>query len=147
MWHKLWWSEEARRYLGYLFGGDRDFREILTGRYTVVNGPLVQFYRASEPANCCGRERGFDMLQESEPLLDPKTLPDLGPADVRTFRVVADRGPHAAGLLTMPAFLTKCASHGTRRGRVLPLAHTRFYHRNFAMRAMRRMLLRRPSRT
>ena len=113
-WHKRWWSEEALHFLTYLFSTDRDLRELLTGRYSLVNGPLVQFYRAEEPASCCGREKNFGMTVEAEPLFDGKNLPDLAPADLRTWRVVPDRGPHAAGLLTMPVFLTKYASRRAR---------------------------------
>ena len=120
-WNRLWWSQEATHFLARLLNDDRDFREILTGRYTVVNGPLVQFYRASEPASCCGREKAFGMTTDAEPLFDPKNLPDLLPSDMRAWRTVNDRGPHAAGLLTMPAFLAKFAS---RRARAAVLYNT-----------------------
>ena len=113
-WHKLWWAQEAVHLLTYLFAGDRDFREILTGRYSLVNGPLVQFYRAIAPASCCGREKAFGMTQETEPLFDSKALPNLLPWDVGTWRLVADRGSHAAGILTTPAFLMKFASRRAR---------------------------------
>ena len=36
------------------------------------------------------------------------------PEDTATWLPVADRGPHAAGLLTLPVFLTK---YGSRRAR------------------------------
>lgn len=120
-WYRFWWSQEAIHFLQNLFAGDRDFREILTGRFTVVNGALVQFYRAGEPASCCGREKAFGMTTESQPLFDPKNLPDLLPSDVRVWKVVNDRGSLAAGLLTMPAFLTKFAS---RRARAAVLYNT-----------------------
>jgi len=112
-WYKRWWSEEALHYLTYLFSNDRDIRELLTGRYSMVNGPLVQFYRAGEPAGCCGREKNFGMTVEAEPLFDAKNLPEMEPSDLG-WRVVADRGAHAAGLLTMPVFLTKYASRRAR---------------------------------
>jgi hypothetical protein len=113
-WHRLWWSEEAAHFLGYLFDKDRDVRELLTARYTLVNGPLVEFYRDGASAACCSREKGFGMAVESEPLVDARNLPDLAPSDIKTWRVVQDRGPHAAGLLTMPVFLTKFASRRAR---------------------------------
>ena len=113
-WHKLWWAQEAVHLLAYVFDGDRDFRELLTGRYSLVNGPLVQFYRSIAPASCCGREKAFGMTQETEPLFDFKALPNLLPSDVGTWKVVTDRGSHAAGLLTTPAFLMKFASRRAR---------------------------------
>ncbi len=114
-WFPYWWSREAVRYLDDLFGSDRDFREILTGKRTFVNGPLAQFYRSIQQSNCCGPEASFGMLMESEPLFDPKNVPeDLEPHDVSTWKMVEDRGPHAAGILTMPMFLEKYASARAR---------------------------------
>lgn len=113
-WHRLWWSQEAVQFVSYLFEKDRDFREILTGRYSLVNGPLAQFYRASAPAACCGREKAFGMTQAAEPLFDPKALPGLPISDVSTWKFIPDRGSHAAGILTMPAFLMKFASRRAR---------------------------------
>lgn len=114
-WFPYWWSREAVRYLDDLFSNDRDFREILTGKRTFVNGPLAQFYRSIQRSNCCGPEAGFGMLEESEPLFDPKNVPtDLAPHDVSTWKTVESRGPHAAGLLTMPMFLEKYASARAR---------------------------------
>lgn len=114
-WFPYWWSREAVRYLDDLFGSDRDFREILTGKRTFVNGPLAQFYRSIQQSNCCGPEAQFGMLQESEPLFDPRNVPaDLEPHDVSTWKMVEDRGPHAAGILTMPMFLEKYASARAR---------------------------------
>jgi len=114
-WHKLWWSQEAIHFLGYIVGNDRDFREALTARYSLVNGPLAHFYKSSSAASCCSREKGFNMVQETEPLFDPARLPnDLFPSDTRAWRFIPDRGPHAAGLLTMPVFLTKYASRRAR---------------------------------
>src|SRR5262249_42124592 len=46
-WSKFWWSQEAIHFMDYVFEADRDFREILTGRYTFINGPLAQFYRSA----------------------------------------------------------------------------------------------------
>ena len=114
-WNKLWWSQEARHFFTRLFGTDRDFREVLTGRWSAVNGPLAQFYRSGALASCCGRERQFKMMDESEPLFRPAAVPtDLLPMDTDKWEDVADRGPHAAGLLTMPAFLAKYASRRAR---------------------------------
>jgi hypothetical protein len=114
-WFPYWWSREAVRFLDDLFANDRDFREILTGKHTFVNGPLAQFYGSIQRSNCCGPEAGFGMLQESEPLFDPRAVPeDLEPQDVSTWKLVADRGQHAAGILTMPMFLEKYASARAR---------------------------------
>ena len=114
-WHKFWWREEAAHFLRRIFGEDRDAREILTARYTLINGPLAQFYRATAPASCCGKERAFGMPEEREPLFDPAAVPmALFPHDVDAWQVVDDRGPHASGLLTMPAFLEKFASRRAR---------------------------------
>jgi hypothetical protein len=118
-WYPYWWSREAVRMLGYLFQEDRDFREILTGHETFVNGPLAQFYRVVQRGNCCGPEITFGMKEETEPLFDPKNVPpELEPQDVGTWKLVPDRGPHAAGLLTTPMFLEKYAS-ARARGAVL----------------------------
>jgi hypothetical protein len=114
-WSKFWWSQEAQRFMGHVFGEDRDFRELLTARYTFVNGPLAEFYRSGAPSSCCGREKTFRMPEEPEPLFDPRAVPaDLRPQEAGRWERVADRGPHAAGLLTMPAFLTKYASRRAR---------------------------------
>ncbi|MGE5183851.1 MAG: DUF1585 domain-containing protein [Acidobacteriota bacterium] len=113
-WEKLWWSEEAQHFLDKLFAEDRDFREVLTSRATLVNGPLAQFYRFIAGATCCGP--GADLgYTEPEPLVEPAAIPDaLVPADTATWMPIADRGPHASGILTMPIFLTK---YGSRRAR------------------------------
>ena len=114
-WFPYWWSREAVRILDDLFASDRDFREVLTGKRTFVNGPLAQFYRSIQQSNCCGPEAAFGMVQETEPLFDPKQVPeDLEPQDVSTWKPVEDRGPHAAGLLTTPMFLEKYASPRAR---------------------------------
>ena len=113
-WVKLWWSEEAKRTLDRIFLEDRDFREVLTGRGTEVNGPLAQFYRFMASATCCGpgADAGYS---QPEPLVDPGAVPGaLVPQDTATWFHVADRGPHASGVLTMPIFLTK---YGSRRAR------------------------------
>lgn len=126
-WFPYWWSREAVHFLDYLFDQDRDFREILTGRETVVNGPLAQFYKTIERGNCCGAEVGFGMLEENEPLFDPRNVPDLAPQDASTWKVVPDRGARAAGILTTPMFLEKYAS-ARARGAVL---YNAFLCKNF----------------
>lgn len=114
-WFPYWWSREAVHYLDDLFASDRDFREVLTGHRTFVNGPLAQFYKSIQRGNCCGAEVAFGMTEETEPLFDPKRVPaDLAPQDVDKWEVVADRGPHAAGVLTLPMFLEKYASARAR---------------------------------
>jgi hypothetical protein len=114
-WYALWWAQEAQQFMHHLFREDRDFREILTSRSTYVNGPLAQFYRDLGPSSCCGAESGFGMIQESEPLFSPANVPtDLAPQEVSRWERVPDRGPHAAGLLTMPIFLEKFASRRAR---------------------------------
>jgi hypothetical protein len=118
-WFPYWWSREVARFLGDLFEKDRDFREILTGRQTFVNGPLAQFYRTVQRGGCCGPEATFGMLSEDEPLFEPRNVPEsLAPHDVSTWEAVADRGPHAAGILTMPMFLEKYASARARAAAV-----------------------------
>jgi hypothetical protein len=104
-----------------IFDGDRDVRELLTSRSTVINGPLAQFYKFFTGATCCGNF-GQDLgLTDPEPLFDPASVPQtLTPLDVGTWTRV-DRGPHAAGLMTMPVFLTK---YGTRRARAHVLYST-----------------------
>jgi hypothetical protein len=126
-WPKLWWSEEARRFLHRVFEDDRDFREVLTSRATEVNGPLAQFYRFMTGATCCGpaADAGYS---EPEPLVEPGALPTaLVPEDTATWLPVADRGPHASGILTMPIFLTK---YGSRRARA-HVAYNAFLCKDF----------------
>jgi hypothetical protein len=112
-WWRVWWGEEASRFLGYIFSEDRDFREVLTAKYTLVNGPLTQFYASRAPATCCGKAVNLGYTAP-EPLFDPKSLPSLLPHDVQKWQLVDDRGPHAAGIMTMPVFLVK---YGSRRAR------------------------------
>ena len=114
-WYPYWWSREAVHFLGYLFAEDRDFREVLTGKETWVNGPLAQFYKTVQRGACCGPEANFGMHGETEPLFDPARVPtDLLPHDVDRWERVADRGAHAAGILTMPMYLEKYASARAR---------------------------------
>lgn len=118
-WYPYWWSREAVHFLDDLFDSDRDFRQILIGRQSFVNGPLAQFYRTIQRTNCCGPETSFGMNEELAPLFEPKNVPlDLMPHDVGAWHLVPDRGPHAAGLLTTPMFLQKYAT-ARARGAVL----------------------------
>jgi len=127
-WFPHWWSREAVRFLRYVFEQDRDFRTVLTGKETLVNGPLAQFYRHIQRGNCCGPEASFGMTEETEPLFDPRSVPrELMPHDVGTWMLVRDRGPHAAGIQTMPMFLEKYAS-ARARGAVL---YTTFLCKSF----------------
>jgi hypothetical protein len=113
-WEKLWWSEEAQHFLDKIFVEDRDFRDVLLDRSTQVNGPLAQFYRYFASATCCGTGPPAIGAQP-EPLVDPGAVPEaLVPEDTATWLPIADRGPHASGILTMPIFLTK---YGSRRAR------------------------------
>jgi hypothetical protein len=113
LWLLSWIGEEAVHFLDNVFADDHDVRELLTGRGSAVNGPLAQFYRFFANATCCGPGADFGYVT-SEPLFDPAAVPNLAPHDALTWQPVADRGPHAAGLMTMPIFLLK---YGTRRQR------------------------------
>jgi hypothetical protein len=118
-WFPYWWSRESEQFLSDLFASNRDFRQILTGKQTFVNGPLAQFYRDVQRGGCCGPEASFGMRDEKEPLFDPSRVPaGLAPQDTGKWTFVADRGAHAAGLLTQPMFLEKYAS-ARARGAVL----------------------------
>ncbi|HET9622164.1 MAG TPA: DUF1585 domain-containing protein [Kofleriaceae bacterium] len=132
-WERLWWSEEAKHFLDKIFLEDRDFREVLTGRATAVNGPLAQFYRFFAGATCCGATADLGYADPA-PLVEPGAIPDaLVPEDTATWLAVADRGPHAAGLLTMPIFLTK---YGSRRARA-HVAYSAFLCRDFVADAVK----------
>jgi len=78
-----------------------------------VNGPLAQFYRFFANATCCGpaSELGYT---KPVALFDPAKVPAMPPFEVGTWKVVADRGPFASGVMTMPIFLLK---YGSRRQR------------------------------
>ncbi len=114
LWMRTWWSQEAIHFLDRIFGDDRDVREILTSPATVINGPLAQFYRFLAGATCCGdgAALGYD---DADPLFDPAKVPArLTPIQAATWVPVEDRGPHAAGVMTMPIFLLKYASSRQR---------------------------------
>jgi len=113
-WTKLWLAQEAATYLSRTFRDDRDFREVLTGKGTWINGPLAQFYR-SPNAPTVGKGKPFGLVDDGEPLFDPAQIPlGLLPHDLGTWERIESRGPRASGLLTMPVFLEKYA---TRRAR------------------------------
>ena len=126
-WIVGWWSEEAKHYMDDLFESDGDVRDLLRGRWTMINGPLAQFYHLLAGSSCCGTGSELGYV-DPEPLFDPKAVPpDLRPEDAARWTRVADRGAHAAGLLTMPVFLLK---YGTRRARAHVLYNT-FLCRDF----------------
>ncbi len=112
-WSRFWWSQEAVHFLDDLFANDRDFREVLTSPGTVVNGPLSQFYRGMASTTCCGNGINFDYAEPTS-LFETARVPNLLPQQLATWQRVENRGPNAAGVLTMPIFLTK---YGTRRAR------------------------------
>lgn len=115
-WNLYWWAQEATHFLEDIFLRDRDFREVLTARDTQVNGPLTQFYRNFAGASCCRNEAQTLGYAFPEPIFNPTALPnDLLPHDTSVWRRVTDRGPHASGIMTMPAFLIK---YGSRRAKV-----------------------------
>jgi hypothetical protein len=114
-WNLFWWSQEAQRFIERVFLDNRDFRDVLTARDTYVNGPLANFYRNYASASCCSGAAMNLGYVRPEPLTDPDNIPaSLLPHDTETWARVADRGPNAAGILTMPAFLVK---YGSRRAR------------------------------
>lgn len=126
-WLRMWWAEEARQVLDRIFESDRDFREVLTSRATLVNGPLAQFYRKLAGATCCGGGADFGYTQ-ADALVEPQAVPEaLVPSDTATWMPVPDRGPHAAGILTMPIFLAK---YGSRRARA-HVAYSAFLCKDF----------------
>ncbi len=112
-WARMFWGQEFIHFLDDILVNDVDFRQVLKGRQTFVNGPLVQFYKDVAPGQCCGNGVLYNYTQP-DPLVDPVKLPALSPRDVATWTKVDDRGAHASGFLTMPVFLTK---YGSRRAR------------------------------
>lgn len=125
LWSQRWWSEEAAHFMDRIFEDDRDVRELLTSRATVINGPLAQFYRflADGKFGATGADLGY---VDPVPLFEPRAVPaSLVPEDTSKWVVVPDRGPHAAGLMTMPVFLLK---YGSRRARAHVLYNTFLCH-------------------
>jgi hypothetical protein len=103
-------AQEPVRFIDQVLLDDRDFRDVLVSRGTMVNGPLALFYRTLASARCCedGTALGY---VDPEPLFDPSAAPtSLAPVNVEHWQPVADRGPHAAGIVTMPVFLRKYGS-------------------------------------
>lgn len=128
MWLREWWAEEAAHFMEWIFVEDRDVRELLTSKGTVINGPLAQFYRGFQSSTCCrnGLQLGY---ATAEPLFDRAKIPsDLTPHHTAKWVPVADRGKQAAGILTMPVFLKK---YPTRRGRAHAIYQT-FLCRDFS---------------
>ena len=74
-WERVWWSQEAEHFLDYIVSEDRDFREVLTAKYTVVNGPLAQFYR--HLASGSWSNAGDLEPTTPEPLFLPSAVPAL----------------------------------------------------------------------
>lgn len=114
LWLRTWLAEEAKHFLDSLIQQDRDFREVLTSRGTTINGPLAQFYRFFANTTCCGDgvSVGYSV---ADGLFNPVNVPiSLALHDVNNWTDVRDRGPNAAGIMTMPVFLLK---YGSRRQR------------------------------
>ena len=107
-WQSLWVAQEPQIFLYNLFLQDRDFRDVVSAKYTYVNGPLAQFYKLSARSNWSDKDLGAISLPS------PEAMPaNLTPHQLMTWQKV-DTGVSAAGLLTMPLFLYK---YGTRRAR------------------------------
>jgi hypothetical protein len=107
-WQSLWVAQEPQIFLYNLFLQDRDFRDVVSAKYTYVNGPLAQFYKLSSRSNWSDKDLGAISLPS------PDAMPaNLTPHQLMTWQKV-DTGVSAAGLLTMPLFLYK---YGTRRAR------------------------------
>ncbi|MFO0677886.1 MAG: DUF1585 domain-containing protein [Polyangiaceae bacterium] len=107
-------SLEVAQMFDRILSGDRDFREVVTGKGTRINGTLAQFYRAVGPSSQSTSSLAFG---QADPvgLFDVSNVPaSLAPSDVDTWVDVADRGPLASGVLTTPAFLSR---YGSRRSR------------------------------
>ena len=127
---RLWWGQEAIHFIDTIIGEDHDFREILTGKQTSINGPLAQFYKWIAPSTCCGGSSAtsdffggqlFDYVNPVS-LFEPSHVPsNLLPHDTTKWVNIDDRGPLASGILTMPIFLTK---FGSRRGKAHILYQT-----------------------
>lgn len=121
-WWRHTWNDEARMFFGMLFGEDHDFREVLTAKYDWVNGPAAQFYRGVIDGDCCNDLLGLGPIgtyARPAHVFDPARLPkDLLPTEMDRWVKVEDRGPEAAGVLTLPAFLAKFSSRRARANAV-----------------------------
>jgi hypothetical protein len=116
-WWRQAWLEEAQAMFDKVFVEDRDFREVLTGRWTMVNGPLAQFYRGVSYGNCCNDfpALGAANYAVPQPLFLPSNVPaGIAPTEMDRWVEVKDRGPRASGILTMPIFMAK---YGSRRAK------------------------------
>ena len=120
-WARLWWGEEAQHYIDTLLVEDRDFREML---HRQVHG--------DQRSTCAlltvpSRRRRAAATATTLATSNPRRSRSRQGArqfalhDTAKWVKVADRGPHASGLLTMPVFLTK---FGSRRGRAHVLYST-----------------------
>jgi hypothetical protein len=107
------WAVEASAFISDIFANDRDFRDMLLSKATVVNGPAAQFYRFFAGGSCCNDTVSYGYTYPTQ-LLDPTKLPPLLPHETNKYVRIEDRGPLASGILTMPIFLMK---YGTRRAR------------------------------
>ena len=112
-WFPYWWSREVVRFLDDLFESDRDFREILTGRQTFVNGPLAQFYRSIQRGNCCGPEAAFGMNEESASPITTRA-PHRRPA--HGCRTSSPFSPAPVPRVTHPAALRVSTYRPLKRG-------------------------------
>jgi Protein of unknown function (DUF1585) len=112
-WARAHWGEEFSHFMDDIVLGDRNFKEVLSGKQTVINGPLAQFYRDVAAGQCCNGLR-FGQLAPT-PLFAPSAVPaTLKPHQAETWVRVNHRGPLASGFLTMPIFLTKYSSRRAR---------------------------------
>ena len=107
-WQSLWLAQEPQVFFYNLFREDRDFRDVVSAKYTYVNGPMAQFYKLSARSNWNDRDLGAISLPSPDAM-----PPDLIPQQVMTWQKV-NTGVSSAGVLTMPLFLFKYA---TRRAR------------------------------
>jgi hypothetical protein len=120
-WQSLWMSQEPLEFFNRLFSEDRDFREVVTGRWTMVNGPLSQFYRLAARTNTLDADLG------QTPLPTDSNLPATLPMDAMNWKPVEDRGPNAAGILTQAWFDMK---NSTQRARA-HMVYNAFVCRDF----------------
>ena len=98
LWSQRWWTEEAIHFLDRILLEDRDFREVLTSRASIINGPLAQFYRFLAGATLL-RHRCRPRLHAARAARSIRAaVPDaLVPEDTATGMPVADRGPARVG--------------------------------------------------
>ena len=129
-WWRQAWLEEAQAIFDKVFVDDRDFREVLTGKWTMVNGPLAQFYRGVSFGNCCADfgALGSGSYLQPQPIFSPSAVPSgIAPTEMDRWVEVKDRGPRASGLLTTAIFMAK---YGSRRAKAHAVYRT-FLCRDF----------------